>query len=346
MTVHTLDPLRDSRWADLVARHPRASVFHTPAWLHSLQRTYGYRPVVFTTAPPESALEEGVVFCEVRSWLTGTRLVSLPFSDHCEPLLTRDETVQAIFAHLDAIHRDRQWKYIELRPRTDRFSSAPGLVASERFCFHVVDLAPSEDTLFAAFHKNSVQQPIGRAAREGLRYTEGRQIELLQAFYRLLLRTRRRHQLPPQPLEWFQNLADAFGPSMKVRVATYANEPVAAIVTLRHGNVMFYKYAASDETFHSLGGIQFLLWKAMREARASGCTTFDMGRSDLDNDGLALFKDRWGAARSELTYRCYGKSASSGALRQLAIRGARGVLERAPRVCRVAAGRFLYRHAG
>ena len=330
----------------MVARHPRASVFHTPAWLHSLQRTYGYRPVVFTTAPPESVLEEGVVFCEVRSWLTGRRLVSLPFSDHCEPLLMRDETAQTIFAHLEGIQREGQWKYIELRPRGDRFSFARGPAAAERFWFHAIDLARSEETLFAAFHRNSIQQPIGRAGREGLRDAEGSSDELVQTFYRLLLLTRRRHQLPPQPLEWFRNLADAFGPSMKVRVATHANEAVAAIVTLRHGNVMFYKYAASDAKFHSLGGTQFLLWNAIREARATGCTTFDLGRSDLDNEGLAVFKDRWGATRSELTYWCYGKAASSGALRKLAIRSAKGVLERAPRVCRVAAGRFLYRHAG
>jgi len=83
MTVYTLDPLQDSRWAELIARHPQASVFHTMAWLQTLRRTYGYQPTVFTTTGPESALDNGIVFCQVRSWLTGRRLVSLPFSDHC-----------------------------------------------------------------------------------------------------------------------------------------------------------------------------------------------------------------------------------------------------------------------
>ncbi len=42
---------------------------------------------VLTTCAPDAPLTDGVVFCEVDSWLTGRRLVSLPFSDHCEPLL-------------------------------------------------------------------------------------------------------------------------------------------------------------------------------------------------------------------------------------------------------------------
>lgn len=347
MNVHSLDPLQDSRWSALVAQHPDASVFHTTAWLHSLQRTYGYRPVVFTMAGPDTPLDNSILFCEVRSWLTGSRLVSLPFSDHCEPLLTSVSAAEAIVDHLDGIRRDGHWKYIEIRPRTNRLASARGLDASDHFWHHVLDLSPPEETLFAACHKNAVRQQIGRARREGLQADEGVSRQHLQTFYQLLLLTRQRHHLPPQPLQWFRNLADAFRESMSIRVAKYNGQPIAAIVTLRHGNVMFYKYAASDARYHSLGGMQFLLWKAIQDARSTGCAAFDFGRSELDNEGLALFKDRWGATRSDVTYRrCGAKAISSGALRTLAVRSARGVLDRAPGVCRAAAGRFLYRHAG
>ena len=40
-----------------------------------------------TSAQPGERLEDGAVFCRVVSWITGTRLVSLPFADHCEPLV-------------------------------------------------------------------------------------------------------------------------------------------------------------------------------------------------------------------------------------------------------------------
>ena len=85
----------------LVERHPKASVFHTPAWLQALRWTYGDEPVVFTTSPPTAELTNGVVFCRVKSWLTGRRLISLPFSDHCEPLCDssrRPELYHSLFA--------------------------------------------------------------------------------------------------------------------------------------------------------------------------------------------------------------------------------------------------------
>ncbi len=96
MSIHTIDPLSDRRWDDLVARHPNASAFHQRGWLEALARTYGYEPVVFTTSSPTAELKNGLVFCRVKSWLTGSRLVSLPFSDHCEPICDSTEEMKTL----------------------------------------------------------------------------------------------------------------------------------------------------------------------------------------------------------------------------------------------------------
>ena len=77
---HTL--LCGLRWSALVHSHAQASVFHSTNWLRALQGVYGYEPVVVTTCPPVELLTNGLVFCRISSWLTGSRLVSLPFSDH------------------------------------------------------------------------------------------------------------------------------------------------------------------------------------------------------------------------------------------------------------------------
>jgi CelD/BcsL family acetyltransferase involved in cellulose biosynthesis len=344
MTVFTLDPLRDPRWSELVARHPNASVFHSTAWLRALQRTYEYQPIVFTASAPGTTLDNGIVFCGVRSWLTGRRLVSLPFSDHCEPLVAREQ-FEAISAHVKSI--GDQWDYVEYRPLTDRFTTAGNTHPTDGFWFHQLDLRPNEGVLFAAFHRTAIQQPIHRAEREGLAYDERGGEEGLGDFYQLLLLTRQRHQLPPQPLAWFRNLAHEFGAAMKIRVARQGGRAIAAIVTLRHREVMVYKYAASDAKCHSLGGTQLLVWKTIQDAISTGCTTLDLGRSDADNDGLIAFKDRWGARRFRSAYLRHGeKAASHGAIRAHAMTGVRKVLDHVPQACRVAAGRFLYRHAG
>ena len=89
MAVYKIDPLSDPRWPEFLQRHPDAAIFHTPEWIEALRRTYGYEPVVYTTSSPGSDLTNGIPFCRINSWLTGRRLVSLPFSDHCQQMIAR-----------------------------------------------------------------------------------------------------------------------------------------------------------------------------------------------------------------------------------------------------------------
>src|SRR5258708_8747501 len=114
--VSTLDPLTDRRWKEFVDWHPRSSMFHTVAWLKALQQTYGYRPVVYTTTAAGQPIKNGMVFCDVNSWLTGQRLVSLPFSDHCEPLIDNQEEYRAIVLELRKWISVSSHQYFELRP--------------------------------------------------------------------------------------------------------------------------------------------------------------------------------------------------------------------------------------
>ena len=87
--VHRFEPLNDARWDEFLGRHSRASLFHSTPWLKALNQTYDYPVVGYTTCEPGEELKNALVFCRVESWLTGRRLVSLPFSDHCEPLVDR-----------------------------------------------------------------------------------------------------------------------------------------------------------------------------------------------------------------------------------------------------------------
>src|ERR1700722_13436502 len=234
-TVYKLDPLRDPRWQALVDRHPQASVFHTVDWLTALNRTYGYRPVVFTTSSPTVELENGLVFCKIRSFITGPRMVSLPFSDHCEPLVDSPEELRLLIDYLQAEMEHQEWKYLELRPvhgSVNPKGAASGFQATKRYFLHRMCLRPELQDIFRSLHKDSVQRRIQRAQRAGLVLEYGRSHKLLKDFYGLFLLTRRRHRLPPQPYVWFQNAIDSLGSSLGIRVAYKEQAPIAAILTL------------------------------------------------------------------------------------------------------------------
>ncbi len=361
MTVLAVDPIADRRWSDFLERHPRASVFHSRGWLEALARTYGYEPIVLTTTE-RGPLENGLALCRVRT-LFSRRLVSLPFSDHCDPLVDRPDDLSEMLEFLRGEVESGRCRSFELRAGVGQ----PFRVA-DQYCLHTLDLSRPSSEVFAGFHHSSTQRAIRRAEREGLAYEAGTSDRLLAAFYGLLRLARRRHGLPPQPLAWFRDLvaclSDAHstrfarsgqahstrfarsGQGLAIHVASKAGRPVAGILTLTFKKTMVYKYGGSDATQHSLGGMPFLFWRAIEAAKAEGIETLDLGRSDLDQPGLLAFKDHLGAARTTLSYYTYP------ARRHAAVRSgplaaaARGVMSRLPDAALDLTGRLLYKHLG
>ena len=344
--VYRINPLYDPRWIELLQSHLRSSIFQTPGWLGALRLTYGYQPVAYTTCLPDANLRSAWVFCRVNSWLTGRRLVSLPFSDHCDPLLSDAEEWEYLAQGLEA-ERDKGYAYIEWRPRDSLLTIPAGFRPSQTLCFHRLDLRPGLQQLFNNFHKDSVQRKIRRAEREGLTCTEGRSEDLLSRFYDLHLSTRLRHRLPPQPRRWFRNLIQCMGEQLNIGVASYNGTPVASILTLRFKNTLVYKYGCSDARFFNLGGIQLLLWRAIENAKENGAEELDLGRSDLNDEGLIVFKDRWGAERSQLTYFRSPMQTSHNVFDgQNWSTAATRITSHIPNCVVSTAGKLLYRHFG
>jgi len=178
-----------------------------------------------------------------------------------------------------------------------------------------------------------------------LQVESGRSELLLAAFYALLVATRRRHELPPAPVAWYRNLLDCLGDAASIHVARKDGEPVAAILLLRHRDVLVYKYGASDAAKHAMGAMPFLLWHAIEEGKRTGMAYLDFGRSDLHQPGLITFKDRFGAARSTMTYFRDSLSTRSGH-GWVPKRLASAILRAMPDRALQAVGNMFYRHVG
>jgi len=345
--MYKINPLTDSRWPKFVAGHPRASIFHTREWLNVLHLTYGYEPVAFTTRQ-ELDLSNAIVFCKVQSWLTGRRLVSLPFSDHCQPLADA-ASLREILHYLHEQREEQRLRYIELRPALrDGIINAEGKFAcSDQFRFHAIDLRRDLETIYEGLHSNCVRRKIKRAEREQLLYESGRSDELLLKFRHLLLLTRRRHRLPPQPASWFHNIVRCLGDLVNVHIVSKDAMPVASILTLTYKGVMIYKYGCSDAQFNAMGGTPLLFWKAIQQAKSAGIEIFDLGRSSYEDPGLIAFKEHLGAGSSELTYYRnppLGRTPVRPRQRMSSLTGQ--VLAKLPDPLFAGVGQLLYRHIG
>jgi CelD/BcsL family acetyltransferase involved in cellulose biosynthesis len=346
MQLYNLDPLSDSRWDDLAASHSKSSAFHQTGWLRALAQTYGYRTLALTSTPPGKPLTDGLVFCEVRSWITGRRLVSLPFTDHAEPLLDEGIGSHEIAEWMRTECREHNWRYVELRPLSGDMPTRNPLVQSQSFWLHTLDLAPSAERLFRNLHKSCIQRRIRHAEHQGLCYQRSSSAELLDEFYELLMMTRRRFRLLPQPRSWFRNLMTCMSPNAEIRMVRKDGKAIAAMLTLRHRGTVVYKYGCSDEKFHHLAGMPFLFWKLIEECKAEGAQEIDFGRTDAENHGLVRFKDRFGTLRRRLNYFRYAEKERERAVAKLSLPATRAFFSALPDALSSRAGRLVYRHIG
>lgn len=349
MGIYQIDPTKDLRWAELVKRHPKASVFHTVGWLLALRQTYGYEPVVFTTSPPTSELKNGLVFCRIKSWLTGNRLVSLPFSDHCEPLCDSSEDLNFLLRYMQSAREHQNWRYLEVRPVKIDFERATDngdFSVAAKYFLHTLSLLPQLDELFKGFDKDCVQRRLRRADRAGLIEKFGSSEDLLRDFYTLFVKTRGRHHVPPTPCVWFRNLIQYLDKGLEIRVAYHQEAPIAAILTLRFQDVVYFKYGCSDVRFNRFGAIPWLLWRAIVAAKSGGAIKFDFGRTEEDNKGLLAFKNHWSPQPGRLIYWRFPDDPSLGPAEGRNLKLAKRAFSFMPNALLRLTGKLIYRHIG
>jgi len=88
-----------------------------------------------------------------------------------------------------------------------------------------------------------------------------------------------------------------------------------------------------------------LFWRTIQEAKANGQEELDMGRSNFDNPGLIIFKDRWGAQRRTINYWHYPAGSASSRPENL-IKHAKRMISIMPGRPLAIIGNLLYRHIG
>jgi Acetyltransferase (GNAT) domain len=309
-TEHTIDS--PGRSADTPANfraqahHPRASVFHSAGWTQALRDTYDYESFAFPSDGPALPATSGITLARVRSWLTGKRLISLPFSDHCTPLVSGAAELQSLLAGLKPLLAKEDWNYIEIRPVDNSFDDvlqAAGFERCDEYLLHRLQLDAPADVLFHQFHKSSVQHRVRRAERLGLVCETGRSPKLIRDFFQLMASTRRRQFLPPQPFAWFENLVRCMGEDgIEIRVAYKDALPIAAVLNIKAFGHVCYKYSCSDLRFKSMNATCLLLWHTVQDACRDGFQMLDLGRSAIDNSGLVRFKSNWAGEPTRLTY--------------------------------------------
>ncbi len=294
-----MNPLVDREWDDAVSTHPEATIFHSTAWARVLVDTYGHRPC-YVQMSFNGSLLALVPMMEVQSVLTTSRGLCLPFSDYCAPLTFSTFGHELVAQKLQQIARERRWSYFELRGHSIFPINVP---ASESYYGHFLDLRIGPEALISNF-SSSVQRAIRKAQRSGLNVSIQSSPDAMAQFYKLHVRTRRRHGVPPQPRSFFINIQrHLISPGFGFIVLVECQKgPIAAALFFKLGRHAIYKFGASDERLQELRPNNLAMFEAIRYLAEGGAEALHFGRTERENQGLRRFKLSWGAAEETIDY--------------------------------------------
>jgi CelD/BcsL family acetyltransferase involved in cellulose biosynthesis len=296
-----IDPRSDLLWQRLLGRHA-SSVFHSPEWMQVLTETYGWPISAYLLLDAAGEPMAGIPFCRVND-VVGERIVSLPFSDHCDPLVA--DTDQWI--HLSASLIGERCPIVmrclhNSLPRRDE-----RLTLVKQTKWHGLELQPPLGCLWDGLDE-STRRAIRKARRDGVVVRPAESTTELRAFFDLHLGIRKhKYHLLAQPYCFFQNIWRHFiaGGRGALLIAIYNREIIGGIFFLEWKGVLYYKFNASNPTHLAHRPNDLLVWEGIQYGKAKDYTYLDFGLSDWDQEGLVRYKRKFATDEKAIAFLRY-----------------------------------------
>ena len=243
-----------------------------------------------------------IPFMKIRSIFTGSRIVSLPFSDYCEPIIRNNESIINIINSVKKINNNK-FTYLDLKGGESFLQNVKKYSTGY---VHKLDLIKDENKIYQGM-RSSNKRNIKKAEKEGIQIRFSKDYQSIVEFYKLNILTRQRHGIPPQPFKFFKNLYDILIKSGQCEIieAVYENKVVASSVFFLFGKKVIYKFGASDYNYQNLRPNDLLFWQAIKHYKDKSYEELCFGRTITEHESLRQFKLGWGTQEFAAPYYRY-----------------------------------------
>lgn len=295
LRVIDIDPQTDPRWEAFLASVPDSLIYYHPAWLKVVEEAYSCKPRHLACEDSTGQVVGILPFFYQHGWRSGRRFTSM-----FNRPLTSDDLSQAALVQA-AIERTRAEAGMKLRLKM--LSNAldgmvDGAVARPVHETYTLSLPEKPELL----HLNSsIRRAINKATRMGVQVRQAQTEGELRAWYDLYVQTIRKFIALPNPYRYYRiawRRLHANG-MLRLLLAEHIQEGqrklLGGIVLLRYGQTVSFASAGWREEDQELRANDVLHWRAIQDACAEGFRRYDFGDVDLENQGLARFKSKWGA---------------------------------------------------
>jgi len=298
MNIVSISPQTDPLWQKLVEQRP-SDVFHSPGWLRVLTETYDFDLGAYVLLDETGEPVAGIPFCHVKDY-KGERLVALPFSDYCDPLVGEPAHWRLLLDKLLA----KQLPFAVRSLHCDMALTDERLTLVNKAKWHSVDLRSDLDTLWSGLH-SSARRAIRKAESKGVTLRTAECKDDLRAFFELHLGVRKyKYRLVAQPYHFFENIWNHFiepGRGL-LKLAVYQGEIIGGVLFLAWKDRLYYKFNASAPAHLSSRPNDLVIWNGIKYGKAQGYTYLDFGLSDWDQEGLLRYKRKYATEEKTISF--------------------------------------------
>lgn len=294
VSIHTLNDEDCGRWDAFVASCPEATFFHRAGWKTILERTFGHR-THFLYAESDGTIQGILPLAEVKSWLFGYSLCSLPFCVYggivAKSEVARDQLDLAAQKLASTLNVD----HLEYRSFQ---ATHPNWAHKDLYVTFRKAISSDHEENMAAIPRKQ-RAMVRKGIKAGLR---GEIDGTVDRFFALFSENVHRHGTPALPKQYFQLLMEVFGNDCEVlTVVDQRNRPLSSVLTFYFRDEVLPYYAGDHFAGREVAANDFKYWDLMQRAVERGCKLFDYGRSKVGT-GPYYFKKNWGFAPISLNY--------------------------------------------
>jgi CelD/BcsL family acetyltransferase involved in cellulose biosynthesis len=280
-----------------------STVYHTLEWRSVLENLFHYR-TFYALCRHNRDIVGILPLAFVRSWITGKRVVSLPYSQYGGPIVSDVRALDCMVEHLVG-YLSQGFEYVRLRPRErldEGVVDRAGLKKLDYYARCVIPLENrNDDDVREHLHK-SVIRSIKASIRAGIHIENCDYQHDGDIIQTMMFQTCKKHGVPPYP----PTLLDAIHEKLvsknlaRTFVARLEGRVIAALIMFTMSGEGIYAYNFSDRKYLRLRPNNALIWAAIQWSLENRLSIFDLGISSPQDNQLLPFKKRWGAVEHTL----------------------------------------------
>jgi FemAB-related protein (PEP-CTERM system-associated) len=303
LSVEVNPEVSTQEWRTYVESHPESTYYHLPEWQAVLKESLGHKPYYIFAKNEEGRLCGVLPLFHLKSALTGSRLVSLPFANACGPIADSPSTIEALVNSAKSLCDEMKCRYLEIR-MTKPLSL--GLEVNDYFLNHVIQLSEPQVMWKRIDHR--ARGAVSKARKLGVVVKTDDSVRGLEAFYYLNLRTKTRLGVPAHPVSLFRAMRKHMNGCFSLYLAEVQGRVIGGGIIISFNGVAAASYKASDDRYLQFNPNDVVTWQQLEDACKNDYRCFDFGKTGRDNVGLAHFKKKFAAEERKLYYYYYPKT--------------------------------------